>query len=201
MKPSYSKHGPGSQILCIDWETSGSTFSSYEETFKQYQGIAFGAIVANATTFEPVKTMYREIKFDCKKYKWSKEAEAIHGLSREHLDQNGITQEEAAADLAEFILESFGTGKVMLLGHNPHFDIEATVQLLQPHGVMPELFHVVLDTSAAGYITIGKYKSDDVFEFFTGKNREGCHNALDDALMALETVRNMRALMDSALGK
>lgn len=198
MTKFYPKHSAGSQILVIDWETSGSSFSTYEETFQQYQGIAFGAVVASSETFEPLRTMYREIKFD-PKYTWSDEAEKIHGLSREHLDKNGLTKEEAAADLAEFILESFGTGKVMVLGHNTKFDIEATKQLLMPFNVMPELHHVVLDTAVAGFITIGEYKSNAVFDFFTGVER-GVHNALDDALICLETVRNMRALMNAALG-
>lgn len=198
MTKFYPKHSAGSQILVIDWETSGSSFSTYEETFQQYQGIAFGAVVASSETFEPLRTLYREIKFD-PKYTWSDEAEKIHGLSREHLDKNGLTKEEAAADLAEFILESFGTGKVMVLGHNTKFDIEATKQLLMPFNVMPELHHVILDTAVAGFITIGEYKSNAVFDFFTGVER-GVHNALDDALICLETVRNMRALMNAALG-
>lgn len=195
---SYSKFGPGKFFLCIDWETSGSTFDTYQNTFKEYQGISFGAVVVNSETLEPVKTLYREIQFDEEKYKWSSEAEAIHGLSKEHLKDNGVTAEEAATDLAGLIFDHFGTGKVMFLGHNTQFDIEATKQLLVPFKVMPEIFHVVLDTSPAGFITIGEYKSNKVFEFFTGNVREA-HNALDDALMTVETVKNMRALMSAAL--
>lgn len=198
-KPFYSRAHPGSNILVIDFETSGSTFGTYEETFSRYQGLSFGAVIANSTTFEPVKTIYQEIKFD-PKYEWSDEAEKIHGLSREYLNEHGASNEEAAANLAEFILGTFGTGKVMVLGHNIWFDIEAMRQLLEPHGVMPDIHHVVLDTSPAAFIAIGKYKSNDVFEFFTGKVRDGSHNALDDALMALETVRNMRAMFNQALG-
>jgi hypothetical protein len=58
-----------------------------------------------------------------------------------------------------------------------------------------------LETSGAAFIATGMYKSNDVFEFFTGKVRDGAHNALDDSLMALETCRNMRAMFDAALGK
>ena len=198
MKP-YSRAHPGAHILVIDWETTGSTFSTYEETFKRFQGIAFGAVIATSSTFEPVKTLYRTIKFD-PRYEWTLEAEKIHGLSREELERTGLTQAEAARDLAEFIFDTFGTGKVMILGHNPGFDIAASRQLLEPFGVMPELHHVVLDTSAAGFITIGEYKSDKVFEFFSGAQRAN-HNALDDALLALETARNIRIIMNEALGR
>lgn len=197
-KPFYSRAHPGANILVIDFETSGSTFGSYEETFSRYQALAVGAVIADSTTFKPIKTLYQEMKYD-PKYEWSNEAEKIHGLTREHLTEHGLDNQEAAANLAEFILETFGTGKVMVLGHNTWFDIEAMRQLLGPHSVMPDLHHVVLDTSPSAFICIGKYRSNDVFEFFTGKVREGSHNALDDALMALETARNMRALMQAAL--
>ena len=194
---TYTKASIGAKILVIDFETSGSSFKSYKDTFQQFQGISFGAVVADSQTFEPIETLYREIKFD-DKYTWSAEAEGIHGLSREHLNLHGVSAEEAATDLAGMIFTHFHTGKVAFLGHNTNFDIEASRQLLEPFGVMPEVHHVVLDTSPLGFITIGEYKSDKVFEFFTGTNR-GQHNALDDALICLETVRNVRAIVDSVL--
>ena len=179
----------------LDTETSGSSFGSYEETFSQYQAISFGAIVATSDTFEPVKELYFKVKFDEQKYKWTAEAEKIHGITREELEETGLENEEAAAMLAEFILDNFGTGKVMFLGHNPWFDIEAMRQLLEPHGVMPDLHHVVLDTSALGFITVGKYKSNDIFELFLGGRSEK-HNALDDAKMTLTIVRSVREIMN-----
>lgn len=197
-KPIYSRVHPGKFILVIDCETTGSTWSTYEETFAKYQAISFGAIVATSDTFEPVKELYFKIKFDASKYTWSAEAEAIHGITREDLAENGLDDEEAAAELAEFILNHFGTGKVMILGHNPWFDIEAMRQLLGKHGVMPDIHHVVLDTSALGFITIGKYKSNDVFGFFNGE-REKVHNALDDARMTLAVARGVRQIVNSVL--
>lgn len=200
MATGYSRAHPGKFGLSIDWETSGSNFGG--NSHDDYQGISFGAVIFNTETFEPVETLYRELKFDDVKYKWSAEAEKIHGLSQDHLAANGVEREEALADLLDLILRFIGAkSKIMFLGHNVDFDIDFTKQLAADFGVELAVHHVKLETSGAGYITIGKYKSDDVFEFFTGRNREGCHNALDDALMALETVRNMRALMDSALGK
>jgi len=157
-------------------------------------------VIFDTETFEPVETLYRELHFDDTKYKWSMEAERIHGLSREHLAAHGVPREEGLRDLLELILNYIGTeSKIMFLGHNVDFDIDFTMQLAKDFGVTLKAHHVKLETSGAGFITIGKYKSNDVFEFFTGKVREGNHNALDDALMALETVRNMRALMTAAL--
>jgi len=183
--------------LCLDSETSGSTFGTYEETFSQFQAIQFGAIVATSDTFEEVASLEFKVKFD-PKYKWSAEAEAIHGITQADLATNGLESEEAAAELAGFILDHFGTGKVMFLGHNPWFDIEAMKQLLVPYKVMPDLHHVVLDTSALGWITCGKFRSNELFEYFLGGRAEK-HGALDDARMTLTVARTVRQLVDTAI--
>ena len=200
MKPLSRGH-IGTHILAIDFETTGSTFGSYEETFKRFQGISFGAIIASSETFEPVETLYREIKFESSKFEWTDEAEAIHGITREHLEKTGVTQEEAATDLAGLIFKYFATGAVAFLGHNIEFDIEATKQLLQPFGVMPQVHHVKLETSGTSFITIGKYRSDDVFKFFGGADRAPLHNALDDAQMALNVAQATRAIFQMAFNE
>lgn len=197
--------------LCIDWETSGATWGG--DSSKDYQGLAFGAVVFNTKTFETVDTLYREVKFNPEKYKWSSEAEAIHGLSQDHLASNGIDQEEAAADLLELILKYWGpSNKVMFLGHNPEFDRRFTNQLTKSVGIefsteasgLPcdgriELHHVLLDTSALGFITMGLFKSDMLFEA-VGLEERGEHNALTDALYTVETCKRIRLLVDTALG-
>lgn len=192
-KPLYSRAHPGKYLLLLDSETSGSTFGTYEETFSRYQAVAFGAIIASTETFEPIAELYFEVKFDDSKYEWSDSAKKVHGLTREHLEQNGLDNEEAAATLAEFLLDHFGTGKVMFAGHNPNFDICAMAQLLEPHGVMPDLHHVVLDTSGIGFVTTGKYRSNDVFTIFNGERAEK-HNALDDARMTLTVLQSVKQI-------
>jgi DNA polymerase III epsilon subunit-like protein len=197
MKPIYSRTHPGRFILVLDCETTGSTFGAYEETFSKFQAIQFGAIVATSDTFEEVASLEFKVKFN-PKYEWSKEAEAIHGITQEDLQRNGLIEEEAAAELAGFLLDHFGPNKIMFAGHNPWFDIAAMEQLLVPHGVMPQLHHVVLDTSALGFITCGKFRSSDLFEFFLGGRAEK-HGALDDARMTLAVLAAVRQLMNDSL--
>jgi len=196
-KPFYSNAHPGKYILVLDVETTGSTFASYEETFSKFQAIAFGAVVATSDTFEEVASLSFKVKFD-PKYEWSEGAEKIHGITREQLEVEGLEKEEAAAELAEFILNHFGTGKVMFANHNPWFDIEAMRQLLAPYGVMPDLHHVVIDTSSLAFGAIGKYRSNDVFPFFNGE-RPDIHDALGDARMALNVLRGIREIVNSVL--
>lgn len=193
--------------LCIDWETTGATFGGDSSIL--HQGISIGAVVFNVSTFEVVDTMYRMVKFN-PKYKWTPEAERIHGLTLEILEEKGLPQEDVAAELAEFILGYFGTSKIMFLGHNPGFDIRFTNQLMQTIGIEFSveretnadgwivLHHVVLDTSALGMITMGLFKSDLLFDA-VGLEIRGDHNALDDALYTVETCRSIRTLVDFAL--
>ena len=192
----YSKAHPGRFGLAIDWETTGSLFGG--DSTIDYQGVSFGAVIFDTRTFEPVETLYRELQFDDSKYKWTSGAEKIHGLSREHLATHGVPRDEGLADLLDLILRHIGAdSKIFFLGHNVDFDIDFTLQLANDFEVPLKVHHVKLETSGAAFIAIGKYKSDEVFEFFTGKTRDGAHNALDDALMALEVVRNMRAIFAS----
>ena len=196
-------------ILVMDWETTGADWD--KDSHIDYQGIAFGAIVAKADTFEAVDELYCEIKFNDKKWQWTDSAEKIHGLSREHLAEHGMSQEDAAAALLELILKYWGPdGKVMFLGHNPRFDIGFTRQLLNEVGVefsdkrhadpsaevLIELHHVVLDSSALGFITTGLFKSDLLFEKM-GFEKRGDHNALQDAHMTLGTCATIRALVEA----
>lgn len=190
--------------LCIDWETSGADFG--KDSSKRYQGLSFGAIVFKTEDFSIVEEMYREIKFDGSKWEWTDGAAKIHGLTQEHLEKHGVSQEDAAVDLAELILKYWGPeGKVMFLGHNPEFDIRFTNQLMNQVEIefsvekktdftsWIQLHHVVLDTSAAGFITTGIFKSDLLFEKM-GFEERGDHNALEDARQTLQTCAILRAL-------
>lgn len=195
--------------LAIDWETSGATWGG--DSSKEYQGLSFGAIVFNTSDFSPVEELYRVIKFKPDRYKWSPEAAAIHGMSVDFLERTGISQEDAAVDLAELILKYWGPdSKVMLLGHNTEFDRRFTNQLLNSIEIefsveketrlssWVQVHHVVLDTSSLGFITLGLYKSDLLFEKI-GFEARGDHNALDDVRMTLQTAAAIKQLVTIAL--
>lgn len=188
-------------ILVIDWETSGAEFGvDVEIIASKYQGISFGAIIADFNTLEEVESVYCEVKFNDAAYIWSPEAEAIHGKSREMLLADGLSSEGAAEVLANLIVRYWGfESLVIFAGHNPYFDIAFTKQLLGPFGVMPKLHHVVLDTSALGMILIGKHRSDDVFDLLGGIQKRKEHNALDDARACLQSMQNAKLIFNEVL--
>jgi len=194
----YSKSHPGKYGLLIDWETSGSDFNG--DSSIEHQGITFGAVVFDTTTFEEVDTLYREVHFDDKKYKWTETAEKIHGITREYLAEHGVPREEALADLMELILKYWPPGsKILSAGHNVSFDNDFTMQLFRDHGLgdAMKFHHVVVDTSGIGFVAIGEYKSDVVFKMLGGLDDRGAHNALEDARATLAVLRTVRQVFNS----
>lgn len=222
-KPYKQKFG-----VSLDWETSGSEWGG--DSSKEHQGVSFGAVIFDTKTFDEVDSIYREIIFDPNNglkwqglpYKWDQSAERIHGLSREYLLQNGITQEEAATDLLGLIMEYCGSGilntpenknnyeNLLFLGHNSGFDVRFTNQLLvsalgaenfenvyEQHAL--KYANTLLDTSGIGYIMFGLHRSDDIFDFLGLPERKE-HNALEDARITLKAAKTMRMLADIALG-
>lgn len=183
--------------LAIDWETSGSAWG--EDSSINFQGISFGAAIFRLADFEPVETLYREIKFNESKYTWSDQAERIHGLSRSHLEATGISQEDAAIDLATFYLKYFAPDEfVYILGHHIDFDIKFTEQLLKPFGIMFQIGATRIDTSGTGLIMFGIHKSDELFSFL-GLPERTTHNALEDALLTIQAAKMMRTISNTAL--
>lgn len=201
--------------LCIDWETTGADFG--KDSSLRYQGITFGAIVFDTQTFQEIEKIYVEVKFNSgtvkNDYEWTEGAQKIHGKTREYLDANGVTMEDAAIKLLELIVKYFSGTKVVFLGHNPEFDIRFTAQLLREIGVefsverkhedtldtWIEIHHVVLNTSALGFITLGIFKSDQLFERI-GFEKRGEHNALTDAEYTLQTCAAIKTLVETGLG-
>lgn len=182
--------------LCIDWETSGSDFEG--NSSDEHQGIAFGAAIFKLSDFSIVDKMKRYIQFN-PKYKWNEQAEKIHGITRDFLHVNGETQEQAAADLGNFIFTYFGNvPKVLILGHNVDFDIEFTKQLLEPYDIMFKIHHVKLDTASAGLIAFNAFKSDSLFKIIGLEDRKN-HDPLQDVEYTIELAKSIRLLVNAAL--
>jgi hypothetical protein len=210
---AYSRFHPGKFSLWLDWETSGANFKlTYPEQAKIYQGVQLGLVIADNETFEEVAATKITIKFD-PKYKWEDAAQKIHGLSREYLEENGVTREEAAIAVIEFMLEHFNKDVLFMLadgpvdrnshrvcfgGHNLEFDIAHFKELLAEVGFGVDEHHVKLNTTVIGFHGTGLYKSDDLFQLF-GAEKRGAHDALDDTRQALAVARGIKSLITAGL--
>ena len=141
-------------------------------------------------SLEAVETIYHEIKFN-DKYQWSTGAEKVHGLSRLYLAKNGIEQQEAALSLVNLIVKYIGTDDVMLMGHRVHFDRAFTQQLTESIDIQLSYHPTTLDTASMATVLLEMSRSDDVFEAM-GLPKRSAHNALEDIMYTLESVRKMK---------
>lgn len=210
---AYSRFHPGKFSLWLDWETSGADFNkSYPKQTEIYQGVQLGLVIADNETFEEVASMKVTIKFD-PKYTWEDRAQQIHGLSREYLEENGVSREDAAITVIEFLLEHFHKDVLFMLsdgpvdrnshrvcfgGHNLEFDIAHFKSLLQEVGFGVDDHHVKLNTTVIGFHATNLYRSDDLFTLF-GAEKRGDHDALEDARQALAVARGIKKLIIAGL--
>lgn len=204
----YSRHHPGKVGIAIDWETTGADFG--QDSSVNYQGISFGAIVFDLVTLQELDHVYCELQFDETKYKWTDAAEKIHGLSREHLAQHGVSREAALCELMEMMGKYWPPGfvanagcepttKILLAGHNKSFDMDFTAQLFRDNGLEIAFHHVGMDSTMIAFAVSGEYKSDVVFELFAGLNKRDVHGALEDARACLTVLRNIRQIFEKGL--
>lgn len=191
-------------ILAIDVETTGLFFNNTDPSFdeesgKYHQVVSIGLVVADATTFEEIEDLYIEIKWDGES-EWNVEAENIHGLSKQYLEENGFTNEEAVLVIGQLLLKYWGGNKpVALLGHNvATFDKFFFQRLMMSQGIHVKHANRHIDSFSVGKATVGSCNSDDLFEAVGIPTRDSnSHNALDDAKASLTSVRTVKQLWDA----
>jgi DNA polymerase III epsilon subunit-like protein len=127
-------------------------------------------------------------------------AQAVHGLTLEYLEENGLDEQEAVVVIANFILKYWGPDNaIMTLGHNvATFDIWFLKRLMRRHGIELRFGNRHVDTSTVGFVNFETYTSDQLFEQLGIVRAE--HNALEDAKASLESARIARMVFKSALG-
>lgn len=196
------------KVLCLDCETSGLFFSSKTgaddpsfdpKTKQHHQALSWGFIVADLATLQPVEKLYMEIKWDGES-EWNMQAQNIHGLTKEHLQTNGITEEEAIEQIAELVIKYWGpTNPICTLGHNSvRFDIPFLQRQTRKFGINFNFANRHIDTNTLGMVCWNVFNSDDLFSACGLTNRTA-HNALEDIEMTLEAARRTRMIFDSGM--
>ncbi len=192
------------KFLAMDCETSGLFYNADDpsidpKTGDEYQSVAWGLIVASAQTFEPIEELYIEIKWNGDAL-WDMEAQAVHGLSLEYLEENAFAEEDAVAEIANLIVRHFGTDNaIKTLGHNvTSFDLWFMKRLMRRHEIELRFGARHVDTSTIGFVNYEVYTSGQLFELI-GFDTRNKHNALEDARMSLESARQSRLIFNSVL--
>jgi len=186
------------KLIAIDCETSGLEFNG-DDPSEGFQAVSWGIIVADANTLKPIEELYVEIMWDGES-KWETRAEKVHGLSKDYLKENGVSEEEAVVAIGSLIAKHFGTDNALCcLGHNvATFDVWFLKRLFRKFDIELKFGNRHVDTSSIGFVNWGVFTSDQLFEE-VGYESRGDHNSLEDARMALEAARRTRVLFQSIL--
>ena len=184
------------KFLAIDCETTGLCFNG-DDPSEGHQALSWGIIVADAKTLKPIEELYVEIQWDGES-QWSDRAQKIHGMSKQYLEENAMTEEDAVVAIGTLIAKHFGTdNKLCCLGHNvATFDVPFLKRMFRKHNIDLRFGNRHIDTSTIGFVNWETFNSDDLFELM-GNDARGDHNALDDAHMSLEAARKTRSLFKS----
>lgn len=191
------------RLLVIDCETSGLHYNMdaacYNPVTKEYyQAVSWGLIVVDAQTFKTIDELYVEIKWDGKSL-WNAKAEAIHGMSKKYLAENGISRTEAVEEIANLLLKHWGPDMpICVAGHNPSFDLAFLKQDLRSEGLELRFGSKMVDTNTIGLVVYGTHNSDDLFKL-VGVNRT-THSALEDAKACLQVLRITKQLSEKCFG-
>jgi len=193
------------KVLALDCETTGLAYNSddpsIENDGREYQSIAWGLVVADAKTLKPIEELYVEIKWDGKS-EWNMRAQGVHGLSKEHLEENGMSSEDAVLAIGNLIMKYWGPeGNIRLLGHNVvTFDMWFLKRLMRAQGINLKFGNRHIDTCSIGFATFETFNSDDLFKAAGLPERDASkHNALDDAKYALESARRVKMIFQKGL--
>jgi DNA polymerase III epsilon subunit-like protein len=191
------------KFLVIDCETTGLCVNGDDPSFdpdtkREYQAISWGLIIVDAKTLKPIEEKYIEIKWNGDAI-WDKRAQAVHGLSPEYLEENGLDEEEAVVEIASLIMKYFGpSNPVKTCGHNvTTFDVWFLKRLLRRYDIEVNFGNRHLDTSTIGFVCYEVFNSDDLFDL-VGVNRN-LHNALEDARASLKVLQTTRAAFKACL--
>jgi len=149
--------------------------------------VSLGMIVVGAD-WRPREKFYTEIQWNGTS-DWDPGAQRVHGLSKEHLEAEGVPEETAFLQICEFIATHFDISKPITLGgHNVStFDRHFLLQLFNKYDAAIQLGGRAVDTYTLGKVLFGCENSNELFEML-GISR-GDHNALEDAELALKAVR------------
>lgn len=196
--PNFRK-GYFKYILAVDTETTGYYPKNLHvthtppnrieacEDFEEYQILSIGLIVASVKTFAPIEKLYLEIKWNGKST-WNMKAQNIHGLTKEYLEEHGITEEEAVVQIAQLILKYWGpTGYLVFLGHNITFDIQFLDRLMSKFGIQLNISGRFIDTNSLGMATVGSFTSDELFDKMGLPIRDK-HNSMEDIEYTLQSA-------------
>lgn len=192
------------RLLAFDTETSGLFFNTDDPSFnpktkQTHQLLSIGLIVVDAVTLTPIEELYIEVKWNPVNL-WDSGAEKVHGLSKQYLEENGVSQSEAVELIANLLIKHWGpTSAIHIMGHNPQFDLCFLRRLLRTEELEFRWANKMIDTNSIGFAVYNTHNSDDLFKMIGAQHRKE-HNALEDIKNTLKVVQVTRQLANTVFG-
>lgn len=200
-------------LLGVDFETTGVCIRNEDpllntDTGERHQAISGGFLVIEEESLEVVDRLYVEIQWN-EESKRQREldstfgvyAESIHGLTYDHLEANGVTEEEAIENIGGLILDYWANSSpINLMGHNVAFDRRFLFDLFIRHGCYLNISARSVDSFSVGLIAWGLHNSDELFDVVVGKQRT-LHSAMEDIEFTLEAMKTTRKLFNKFLNE
>lgn len=201
------------RILAIDSETTGIAFDQRDPTYnpktgERFQAVSWGVAVLD-THFNIIEKDYVEVKWNPQiaehrnnNPNYGRDAEKVHGLTKEYLDQHGNTEEEAIELIGSMILRHWAPDQaITLFGHNVGtFDLYFLYDLFHRHGLELKFSSRCIDSFSIGFALFETFNSNELFEI-TGCQEREHHNAMDDILMTIHSIKMAKKLFNMALNK
>ena len=187
LNPFGSMIHPKTVYFCIDLEASGPVPGLYNM-------VSIGGVVVRYkdNQHQLGDEFYYEIKPDFKGFK--DEAMAIHGLSKEHLENYGESSRVVLEKITDFVRSELQPGeRPLFVGHNAPFDWMFVAWYYASAGLDNPFGYNALDTKALmmGRMCVpwNRSNKDTLSEFFpTLVQPENAHNALADARFQAEIL-------------
>ena len=188
------------KILFVDVETTGYDQTNMMDRTGEgkYEMVSLGAIAANANSLKELGHFYTEI-IPSETVQWSAAAERIHGLSRDYLNEHGVSSEVAFTQFVEFLCKHFDPSYAITLGgHNvATFDRHFIIRFFEHNDAEIRLSGHSVDSYTLGKVLLNANNSNELFEQ-VGIDRD-THNALEDARASLKAARLVKRLYETAL--
>lgn len=105
--------------LSLDFETS-------DLLQNRGQPVEMGAVLLDKKTLSVLSEFHAFVRFNSRRFNWSVEAELVHNLSSDFLDEEGKDLAGVWSDFLEWLgswVDLSARGEVMLCGHNLQFDL------------------------------------------------------------------------------
>ena len=197
--------------LAVDFETTGVCMGQLNPvantaTGERHQAVSAGILVVDMDSLEIVDERYLEIKWNEESKRqlvenpsFGKFAEKIHGLTIDHLEDNGIDEEEAVEEIANLVVEYWGLNTpISMMGHNVYFDRDFLHDMFSRHKLPFRFSQRNIDSFSIGIVNWRAFCSDELFDTVVGTKRTE-HNALEDIKLTLEAIKTTRFLFERML--